>query len=434
MSKLPNWKSLVSTRVGIVSKLEPQYRLAEEPTPPYLYTATLSHFDMKNASLKERLNAGKGPTEEFAKLSAVAEAAERYCGFQMQSEKMFNASTESLTENKIAPDELVLFADHQYEQPNFGYHKYAPNHLVTWVRGVDLSNREPIAIPASQVYMLGAEINLYGVYTPTSSNGLAAGSCNDMAALGGFCELVERDAFLITWMNRLPVQEIEIPDIGICGSLKRHYCRIGVELRTFLMRTDQLPYVVMTLAFDETPNRPARVLGLGCELDPHVAMEKSIFEFCQARPSSQVRWDANKPYENLHSPSDVKTLDDHADLYSLPKYSNQFDFLWSTGERVTLADLPSHDKSDMTENLNNCVDRLAETGYRAAFVDLTLPDVESAGFRVVRTVATGLQPIHFGNGHERLGGQRLFQLPVQLGLQREPNRFKDLNPFPHPLA
>ena len=73
-------------------------------------------------------------------------------------------------------------------------------------------------------------------------------------------------------------------------------------------------------------------------------------------------------------------------------------------------------------------------GSRVAAIDLTLPDVAQAGYRVARTLATDLQPIHFGYQEERLGGRRLFELPVSLGLRDTPATRDDLNFCPHPMA
>jgi ribosomal protein S12 methylthiotransferase accessory factor len=68
------------------------------------------------------------------------------------------------------------------------------------------------------------------------------------------------------------------------------------------------------------------------------------------------------------------------------------------------------------------------------YVDLTTPDVKDYGLHVVRVLATGLQPIHFGFGEERLGGRRLFEVPQRMGYTAEPRDVSDLNPCPHPLA
>ena len=52
----------------------------------------------------------------------------------------------------------------------------------------------------------------------------------------------------------------------------------------------------------------------------------------------------------------------------------------------------------------------------------------------VRAIATGLQPMHFGFGQERLGGRRLYDVPKAMGYATEVRSETDLNLRPHPLA
>jgi ribosomal protein S12 methylthiotransferase accessory factor len=59
-------------------------------------------------------------------------------------------------------------------------------------------------------------------------------------------------------------------------------------------------------------------------------------------------------------------------------------------------------------------------GCRTAYVDITAPELEDFPIRVARVLVTGLQPIHFGYGMERLGARRAPK--------------ENLNPAPHPLA
>ena len=68
------------------------------------------------------------------------------------------------------------------------------------------------------------------------------------------------------------------------------------------------------------------------------------------------------------------------------------------------------------------------------YADLTMPDVRDHGVSVVRVLASGLQPIHFGHGEERLGGRRLYQVPMKLGYAPVPRTASEFNPCPHPLA
>jgi ribosomal protein S12 methylthiotransferase accessory factor len=84
-------------------------------------------------------------------------------------------------------------------------------------------------------------------------------------------------------------------------------------------------------------------------------------------------------------------------------------------------------------DLAHCVRLLRAAECRVAYVELTTPDVAPYGVHVVRAIATGMQPIHFGTGEERLGGRRLFDTALKLGYAAGFRTEADLNPCPHPL-
>ena len=83
---------LVSRRVGLVTELASQLRGPEEPVPPYLYTATLAHFDFRQAPRRNRLNAGKGRSTAEARLSALGEAVERYSAYHWDPQRMWTGA------------------------------------------------------------------------------------------------------------------------------------------------------------------------------------------------------------------------------------------------------------------------------------------------------------------------------------------------------
>src|SRR6185369_2426175 len=105
---------LVSPKVGIVRAIGPQGRGADEPMPPYLYTATLSNFDFRVATRVERLAAGKGRTREEAIASAIGEATERYCAYHWDPQRTFLAKSGDIQSRCITPRECVLYSDRQY--------------------------------------------------------------------------------------------------------------------------------------------------------------------------------------------------------------------------------------------------------------------------------------------------------------------------------
>jgi ribosomal protein S12 methylthiotransferase accessory factor len=272
-------------------------------------------------------------------------------------------------------------------------------------------------------------------FVPASSNGLAAGPTLPAAVMGGLCELMERDALLVSWLNRLPAREIDLGRAGrAAADIGTHYRRLSVDVRAFLMPSDLPAAVVMAVSFDADPMRPAQVIGMGCHLDPGIAVIKALYEMCQGRPSEAKRFADKPPSERLKRYEDVQTLDDHSAFASQRERRHEFEFLWARGTTVGVEDLPNPATGDAERDLDHTARALTAIGCRVAYVDLTLPDVAPTGIHVVRTIATGLQPVHFGHGTERLGGRRLFEAPQALGFDDRVRTADDLNPCPHPLA
>ena len=426
------WDLLVSPRTGLVTELSPQHRGPEEPVPPYLFTAMLAHFDFRPASRQERLNAGKGRTEEEAKRSALGEAVERYAAYHLDPRRV---STGPAAPGAITPADCVLYSEAQYAQDGFPFRPWTPDAEISWVGGTDLHSGEPVPLPAALVHLVYPMPRLEDHFTAVTSNGLSAGPTLARAILGGLYEVIERDALMITWMNRLPATELDVMDSRChAATIIRHYRRFGVAVRLLKLATDQLPAVIMAVADDRDPARPARVVGMGCDLDPAVACDKAVFVLCQARPSEAVRFREKPPAVRLKSYEDVKDLDDHPGFHALRKNLREFDFLADGARSVALADLAGFATGDCEADVAAVAKRLRETGARAAYADITTPDVAEAGYRVVRAIATGLQPIHFGWGQARLGGRRLYDAPMRWGFAGGPSTPETLNYCPHPLA
>jgi ribosomal protein S12 methylthiotransferase accessory factor len=426
------WDLLVSPRTGLVTELSPQHRGPEEPVPPHLFTAMLAHFDFHAAPRQERLNAGKGRTEDEAKLSALGEAVERYAAYHLDPRRLSSAPAAA---GAITPADCVLYSEAQYAQDGFPFRPWTPEAEITWIGGTDLHSGEAVPLPAALVHLVYPMPRAEDHFTAVTSNGLAAGPTLARAILSGLYEVIERDALMITWMNRLPATELDAMECRChAATIIRHYRRFGVGVRLLKLATDQLPTVIMAVADDSDPARPARLIGMGCDLDPVVACDKAIFELCQTRPSEAIRHRDNPPAGRLKSYEDVKDLDDHPAFHAMRENLHEFDFLGDGAESVALGDLASFATGDSEADVAAVAARLSETGARAAYADITLPDVAEAGYRVVRAIATGLQPIHFGWGQARLGSNRLYDAPMRWGFASQPSTPEALNYCPHPLA
>jgi ribosomal protein S12 methylthiotransferase accessory factor len=426
---------LVSPKVGVISHLSRIVRGAEEPVPPVIYQATLAHFDYRKAEPLERANAGKGLTDADAIRGAIGEAIEHYCASNINPYLSFTAPWSQVEAAGVAPPECVLYSETQYARPNFPYHRWEPKDQVTWMPVRELPGGREAYAPSSLVYLSAPSTRAEDFFTLSTSNGLAAGPNLEFAILHGLYELVERDSFLLTWMNKLPAPEVDFSGSHeLAESIRQHYERFGTELRVFNISTELPIYAMMALAIDKTGRGPAVVTGLGCHLNPSVALIKAVLEICQIHPGEVRRYHAEPPAERLKAYKDVHTLEDHSAFLTIPENIGEFSFLLESGRKTALAELANNSKGEIQADLDTCVDHLVRAGCRVLYADLTTPDVVDYGLRVVRTIATGLQPMHFGYGEERLGGKRLFEIAQTLGYAEEPRNESDLNPCPHPLA
>jgi ribosomal protein S12 methylthiotransferase accessory factor len=76
---------------------------------------------------------------------------------------------------------------------------------------------------------------------------------------------------------------------------------------------------------------------------------------------------------------------------------------------------------------------VATRGLDVIAVDLTTPDIDDVGFKVVRAVIPGLQPLDIDHRHRHLGGRRLAEVPWRMGLANAPVGEDAFNPHPHPF-
>lgn len=422
---------LVSRRCGVVTELVPQWRGPDEPSPPHLWNATLAHFNYQTTPLAMRLTGGKGLTEDAAKLAALGEALERYAGLQWPAQRI---RVGPASETAIMPPECVLYSDNQYARGR-PYQAWSRDVSTSWITGTELPSGATIDVPASLVFLHSQTPRPEDCFTVASSNGLATGKNLTHAILGGLQELIERDAFMITWLNALPAKVINTPQKGCqAAQIIRHYGRFGVKIQLLLLHTDQAPYVVMAVAQDPDETNAYHLIGLGCDLDPVAAVDKAVFELCQLRAGMVSRLHGSDHKTRLTSPEAVKGLDDHPLFHAIPAHADAFDFLTQTGAATDLGDLPCPNSASVQEALDTTVDAAVKTGARVAYVDITPADIAPLGPRVVRVFATGLQPIHFGFDQGRFGHKRLFDAPVAWGLRDAPLDETGLNPCPHPLA
>jgi ribosomal protein S12 methylthiotransferase accessory factor len=317
----------------------------------------------------------------------------------------------------VHPREFILYTDSQYERSDFPYIPLDPSVPIEWILAKEILADRYVYVPAALVYLKHGHAWSPNQFVQGTSNGLAAGETLDAALLAGALELVERDAFLRTWngclsVAKLDVTELRDPDLAII----KHYASKSVEIGVYILPTFSPAYTVMAVSKDNAGGLPKTAVGLGCSINPMEAIRKAIFELCQVRHGELWRINNTDIQIRINSPPDIRAATDHSGFYSCIDAPEAFRFL-ETARPISVHSLAHDTLLTDSECLSLCLTSLGNFGVRLFFVDITTPDLWPFKVRVVRVLATTLQPIYFGYGLERKGADT----PM-------------LNPFPHPLG
>src|SRR5581483_8593241 len=144
---------------------------------------------------------GSGLSLREARAAAIGEAVERYSASVVDLDACVVATARELGSQAVDPTRFALFSDSQYATPGFPYVRFDRDMRISWVAGVSLPDRAPAWLPAQLVHLAGHE-NEPRICRTTSS-GLACHATEEEATLRALLELLERDAFMITWRARI---------------------------------------------------------------------------------------------------------------------------------------------------------------------------------------------------------------------------------------
>jgi ribosomal protein S12 methylthiotransferase accessory factor len=388
-----------------------------EPELPFTATAVtrtsngghLNHIHYELAS-------GKGVSRSQAMLGAVGEAVERYSASVYDPRRLLRAKLHDLPGPALDPRQLSLYSEQQYESRGFPFARFLPDRVLDWVQGRWLDSDEEVWIPALPVFY-NFQAPPEELFCQVTSNGLAAGPSLSDATRSAFLELIERDAFMLTWICRKPASPIELdtcdgPTLEITRQLRER----GTDPRFFLLQTDASLFCVMAVAFGDGQDWPGAVVSLSATLNPAEAIRKAALELGHVAP--YIRRLMREGKAPSKQPEEVASLLDHALYYVPPERKGSFSFL--QGDPVSAAQLNSRPQPEFAA----CLEALRAKDVRIAVVDVTSPDLAAQPFRVVRALGINIQQIHFGHRLTRWGNPRLLAQKT----------FSGFNPLPHPLA
>jgi ribosomal protein S12 methylthiotransferase accessory factor len=394
LRRLEGW---VDSYTGIISCL--QFEVPEDGKQvPIIVTTSPPHILHDDGSLRRLpLGWGKGLGISEAILSAVGEAMERYSASLVDPARLTWKRCDELQGDFLDPREAQLYSETQYANKDFPFVRFDPNIVHPWILGTWAHHSTPVWIPAILIYLFfrGGPEHFFAQGT---SNGLATSTTMQDAALRALFELVERDAFMTTWLTgtrgeRIVLDETLDPELK---EVLETVELLGASIELYRLPNCTLGTAVLCLALGDGTEYPGATIGLSADLDPRRAVRQAILELAQTGP--HLRRMMRSQYLTVpKTPQAVRDMIDHAAYYFPAEPAFAFERIRNKQVKLALRDLlastPTPERS-----IAGCASALESAGIRIAIVDVTSPDLLIGPFRVVRAISPDLQPISYGYG------------------------------------
>jgi len=255
------------------------------------------------------------------------------------------------------------------------------------------------------------------------------------AILSGLYELIQRDGFLIHWLNKLAPVKIDpatIPDESF-QKLLAESARYNFKIHCLNVTSDFGIPVFAVVLEDLSGNSPKYSLGGGCYANPVKALYRAFEEawsiYYWIRPYHKFKiLDAS--YRPFVSPL---AQIDRLTFWANPAVAGHYQFFLS-GKMIPFSELkfafPSEFPSQQEElkEVVAKVERLG-TGYEVYYYQAKHPLLTELGYYSVKVVVPQLFPLYLYEYNAPLGAERLKQVPPKIGFTAA----EEINQWPHPF-
>lgn len=433
-----NLDSALDKSFRLVGKNKPIISLYKNPRyndePQFFqYTAVIKRIASSSSPHDDvdNLAGGTALSKEKAIMKALGEAVERYCLAFFRKNQFIYASVNELRQEYLDPSIVVNFSAKQLKNKNLNSFQQKSNSKFWWSKGFSITNNKEILVPAQLVY-----VPYHGHQEPvirrSITTGAASGTSLEGAIKRGVCEIVERDGFMIFYLNKLTPPRLDLSKTSdeTLVKIQKSFTRYKLDLFIFDISTD-LPFVsIMAIIIDKTGIGPAVSVGLKCSLSAKDAIVGAIEEAQQVRS-----WIRDELYNQKESTKPNLTVDlkDRGLYWSRPDRIKDLDFFLKSKNIIRVDEFVNERSRNQNMKFNVLINKLKGKKVDVVFVDVTRPEVKKAGFCVIKAIIPQLQPLYLYEDFKYLGGERLYQVPKLLGYKNSPKSEKELNSKQHPF-
>lgn len=363
----------------------------------------------------------------------IGETLERYF-FSIYKRKDFrHASAASLRQQGLKIlDTRTLGGFSTEQQDLFPHLRVTDETPLYWLEGEQWGEHGSFLLPSQLVFWNYAHGDEHLLARPTTS-GCAGHFTKEEAVLAAVLELIQRDAFLVFWLNSIAPPQLDLSGLSSqrVQDLRAMLARYRLDA-TFLDTTSDIGVPAVTcILVDRTSAEPVVSIGSSCGFD----VEANVFQSTIEALINNA-YIATLPQRSL--PPDYRpfTLTDtqfpRTDRLATWKGSaalQRMSFLLSgPKKKLTEHALKSASPKAQLRHVQDTLRSLGN-GYEIYIYEPRHRALSAIGYHVVRAIVPQLIPLYFSEQAAPLASLRLQSVPERLGYKPA----TELNPLPHPF-
>lgn len=321
---------------------------------------SLAHDYVANIISSEKnpikLGSGLSVDIEIAKKRAIYEALERFYSSK-KPKNIYQSSIKNLKNKKIifwTPDNII----------------YKNSETIDWVEGWSFYQKQKIMIPAEAVYLK------YG--KNSDSTGVAIHESFTKAVRNGILEIIEREAFIDLWLNKVVPLQIDLTSINSyqIEEIIKAVNKEGLELIVFISPNKYKIISTISVIYDRHGQIPSASFGSAAGLNLSEVVKKSLEEALMIRNTINIL--KNKKLFKMIAVNKVRTPIDRILFYSFPENNKYWKFLLKSRPRKIKI------KSFPKKSLRSLISQICADGQELIVVKLHPDNLEDKNLHLVR--------------------------------------------------
>lgn len=379
---------------------------------------------------------------------ALGEAIERLasCHPYYPKKVIVQNSYKELKKPKVDIFNLAGLNDEQRSKRYDVYElQYDADTIFSWIPTTELTTNTTVYAPlqwfsfgyvTEKLLIHNQRDEVEPMITAPITTGAAAGQTKDDAIWTGLLEVIERDAFIIYWLNQIPAKRIDLESIANSEiqKLLEIAADYRLELHVLYLETDVPVHTIGLVQIDRTDTGPAVMVTAktGFDIEAMICdvLHDTLGQHFYARnllENHQLSEDDLQP-DRLNHTARMLYWYDSKHLPGIEPFIS--------GPRVSLSELPEYTFATNTRaRLDTLLNWFAKKEYQVLYRELLSPKLKqlTEGLSVAMVKVPQMQPVYLEEPLRSTKGDRLREVPIHLGYPAPADSPDPFHREPHPF-